>query len=121
MRIIIATFGLAFSMFSWSKTANCDIQIQDLNSGTNYSLQYEIEYTVDAAGDRKEFSLPGNSYKCYLTFFTLESGTSLSCQLDELGHNYIQSDRSVISEDLAKNNLVFRFDKSHYLIESTCQ
>ncbi|MEE9332013.1 MAG: hypothetical protein V3U89_07260 [Methylophilaceae bacterium] len=120
-KILFALFGLAFSAQCWSMTANCTIEIQDVTSGTNYTVQHKIEYTVGLPGDRKEFALPGSSYKCYFTFFTLESGTSLSCQLDELGRNYVQSDRSVISEGKAKNNLAFRFGRSNFVIQSTCK
>lgn len=112
---------LLVSTQCWAKTANCSIETQDVSSGTKYTVNHNFEYTVGAAGDRKEFKLPGSSYNCHITFFTLESGTSISCQLDKLGHNYIQSDRSVIKEDLAKNNLTFRFGKSHFVINSSCK
>lgn len=120
-KILIFIFTVSFSVQCWAKTANCNIEIQDVSTGTKYNVPHKIEYTVSAAGDRKTFNLPGSNYQCYFTFFTLESGTSLSCKLDELGHNYAQSDRSVIKEGFAKNNLTFRFGKSHFVIESSCK
>ena len=120
-KILLFIFALSFSAQCWAKTALCNIEIQDVSTGTKYNVTHKVEYTVGAAGDRKEFNLPGSNYKCYLTFFTLEGGTSLSCMLDELGHNYVQSDRSVIKEGFAKNNLTFRFGRSHFVIKSSCK
>ena len=48
-------------------------------------------------------------------------GTMLSCQFNELGHNFVQSDRSAVSEGFAKNNLSFRYQSSFYVLQSHCK
>lgn len=120
-KTLLFIFSAFFSVHVLANSAICNIQIQDVSTGTKYNVTHNVEYTVGAAGDRKVFKLPGSNYECYFTFFTLEVGTSLACKLDETGQNYVQSDRSVIEEENAKNNLVFRFGKSHYVIESWCK
>ena len=45
----------------------------------------------------------------------------LACQLDELGHDFVQSDRSAIDEGDAKNNLSFRYKSSFYVLKSFCE
>lgn len=120
-RILLFIFAVSFTAQCWAKTAICNVEIQDVSTGTKYNVTHKVDYTVGAAGDRKEFNLPGSKYKCYLMFFTLDNGTALSCELDEHGQNYIQSDRSIIKEGNAKNNLVFRYGKSHFVIKSSCK
>jgi hypothetical protein len=112
---------LAFAPLSWADTAKCNIVIEDVNAGTKYNIEQKFTFKPGADAQRKHFKLPGSNYSCTLAFFDLESGTMLSCQFDELGHNFVQSDRSVIDEKHSKNNLSFRNKASFYVLESICK
>lgn len=111
----------ALSPLSWADAALCNIEIEDVNTGTKYTVEQNFTFKPSSDAQRKHFKLPGSNYSCTLAFFNLESGTMLSCELDELGHNFVQSDRSVIREKLAKNNLSFRYKSSFYVLVSICR
>ncbi len=113
---------LAISLHSWADTAVCTIVIQEVNAGTKQTIEHTFIFKPGAhEGQRKHFTLTDRPYLCTLAFFNLNSGTMLSCQFDELGHNFVQSDRSVINEAHARNNLRFRYKSSFYVLESVCK
>lgn len=100
---------MAFSPLLLADTTKCTIEIEDLNTGTKYIVEHKFSFSQGAAAQQRHFKLPGSDYSCTLAFFDLDSGTTLSCEFDEFGHNFIQSDRSVVTEKQAINNLSFRY------------
>jgi hypothetical protein len=120
-KLSFAFLLLAFSSPAWADTANCTIEIEDVNAGTKYKIENPFTLMPDSEAQRKHFALPGSNFSCTLAFFDLKSGTMLSCQLDEMGHNFVQSDRSAIDEQSAKNNLNFRYKSSFYVLQSYCK
>lgn len=112
---------MAVSSLAWADTANCTIEIENVNAGSKSKVEHSFTFKSDAEAQRKHFALFGSKFLCTLAFFDLNSGTMLSCQLDELGHAFVQSDRSVISEVSAKNNLSFRYKSSFYVLQSYCK
>ena len=122
LKFIFAFSFIAFSSLAWADTAKCTIDIEDVNAGTKYKVEQTFIFKPSSESQRKHFTLPGSSqFSCTLAFFGLKSGTMLSCQYDELGHNFVQSDRSVIDEGHQKNNLSFRYKSSFYVLESYCK
>lgn len=120
-RLIVTFFLFSISVPCWSDAVNCFVRIYDVVRDTKYTIQEEFNLPVKASGETKHFKLPGTTYKCSLIFYGLDSGTSLSCQFDEMGHNFVQSDRTVIDEKSPKNNITFRFDANNYVIKSSCE
>ena len=120
-KLSLAFLLMAFSSLSWADTAKCTIEIKDVNLGTKLKVEQSFTLKPGSEAQRKHFALPGSNFSCTLAFFDLKSGTMLSCQLDELGHNFVQSDRSAIEERFAKNNLSFRYKSSFYYFESYCK
>ena len=112
---------MAFSSLAWADTANCTIEIENVNAGSKSKVEHSFTFKSGSEAQRKHFALPGSKFSCTLAFFDLTSGTMLSCQLDELGHTFVQSDRSVIGEVSAKNNLSFRYKSSFYVLQSYCK
>jgi hypothetical protein len=112
---------MAFSTLALADTAKCTIEIEDVNAGAKYNVEQNISFNEGSAAQRKHFKLPGSNYSCTLAFFNLDSGTMLSCEFDELGHNFVQSDRSVVTEKQATNNLSFRYKASFYSLKSICK
>lgn len=112
---------MAFSSLAWAGTTSCTIKIEDVNAGSKSKVEYSFTLKSDSETQRKHFVLPGSKFSCTLAFFDLESGTMLSCKLDELGHHFVQSDRSAIGEESAKNNLSFRYKSSFYVLQSYCK
>ncbi len=112
---------VVWAPLSWAGTAKCNIEIEDVNAGTKHTVEQKFAFKSGSDAQRKHFKLPGSDFSCSLAFFDLESGTMLSCQLDELGHNFVQSDRSAVDEKLPKNNLSFRYKASFYVLESICK
>ena len=112
---------MAFSSLAWADTANCTIEIEDVNAGSKSKVEHSFTFKPGSEAQRKHFALPGSKFSCTLAFFDLKSGTMLSCQLDELGHHFVQSDRSAIVEGTAKNNLSFRYKSSFYVLRSYCK
>lgn len=111
---------MAISSVAWADIAKCVIQIQDVNLGTKYKVEQSFTVRLDSEAQRKHFALPGSNVSCTLAFFDLQSGTMLSCQRDELGHHFVQSDRSAIHEGRAKNKVSFRYRSSFYVLKSDC-
>jgi hypothetical protein len=120
-KLPFALMLMAFPSVAWADTANCIVEIEDMNAGSKYKIEHSFRFKPGFDAQRKHFALPGSGFSCTLTFFDLNSGTMLSCQLDELGHNFVQSDRSAIDEGPAKNNLSFRFKSALYVLESLCK
>lgn len=120
-KLLFVFLLMAISSIAWADTAKCAIEIQDVNLGTKYKVEQSFTFQPGSEAQRKHFALPGSNFSCTLAFFDLKSGTMLSCQLDELGHHFVQSDRSAINEGLAKNNLSFRYKSSFYVLESNCK
>ena len=112
---------MAFSSLVWADTTSCTIEIENVNAGSKSKVEQSFTFKSGSEAQRKHFALPGSKFSCTLAFFDLKSGTMLSCQLDELGHNFVQSDRSVIGEGSAKNNLSFRYKSSFYVLHSYCK
>ncbi|MCW9058534.1 MAG: hypothetical protein OQL11_06665 [Gammaproteobacteria bacterium] len=112
---------LVLSSPAWADTASCTIEIEDVNSGSKSKVEHSFAFNSGSEAQRKNFVLPGGQFSCTLAFFDPRSGTMLSCKLDELGHEFMQSDRSGISEGGAKNNLSFRYKSSFYILQSYCK
>ena len=112
---------MAFSSLAWADKANCTIEIENVNAGSKSKVEHSFTFKSGSEAQRKHFALPGSKFSCTLAFFDLTGGTMLSCQLDELGHTFVQSDRSVIGEVSAKNNLSFRYKSSFYVLQSYCK
>ena len=121
MKILLLLLTLTAYSTAWaanSAKGKCDIVIEDVGSG---GAKYKLEQTYSSATRfRKSFKLPGTNYSCTHAFFGLEKGTMLSCELDELGHHFIQSDRTSIDESKPKNNLNFRYKTSFFVIKTDC-
>lgn len=111
----------AISSTVWADTAKCVVKIEDVNRRTEYKVEQSFAFNPGSEAQRKHFALPGSAVSCTLAFFDLKTGTMLSCELDELGHHFVQSDRSALKEDLPRNNLSFRFKSSFYVLESSCK
>ena len=120
-KLLIAFALMAFSSLALAGTANCTIEIEDVNAASKSKIEHSFTFKSVSEAQRKHFTLPGRKFSCTLAFFDLKSGTMLSCQLDELGHHFVQSDRSAIGEGSAKNNLSFRYKSSFYVLESYCK
>jgi len=120
-KLSIVFLLMATSSVALADTAKCTIEIQDVNLGAKYKVEQSFTFKPGSEPQTKHFALPGSNFSCTLSFFDLKSGTMLSCQLDELGHHFVQSDRSAIKEGLAKNNLSFRYKSSFYVLESNCK
>lgn len=120
-RLIVTLVLFAISVLCWSSEAGCVIRIYDVVSDTKYTIQEEFTLPVKRFGQTKHFDLPGTKYRCSLKYYGLDSGTSLSCQFDENGHNFVQSDRTVVDEVSPKNNLNFRLNGDNYVIKSLCE
>ena len=118
---LILLFSL-YSCLSLADTAVCTVEIQEVTSGVKQKIEHTFIFKPSSnEAQRKQFELRDNSFTCTLAFFNLNSGTMLSCEFDELGHNFVQSDRSVINEKHSKNNLSFRYKTVFYVLESACK
>jgi hypothetical protein len=121
MKTIIPALPLLLaSMYCKAKTALCRIEIQNILTGAKQTIEQVFELSGNQPSQRKHFNITGSEIRCTLVFIGLGSGTALGCELDELGHNYIQSDRSTIQESQPKNKLTFRIGNSYYELASTC-
>lgn len=120
IRTAFTVLCLLLPFYSWSASGHCEIEIEDVNAGTQYTVKHDFKSGEDDWAERKYFSLPGSSIRCTLAFFNLGTGTMMSCELDELGHHFVQSDRSAISEKNPKNYLTFRFETYFYVLQSSC-
>jgi hypothetical protein len=112
---------MVFSCLAWADTANCTVEIGNVNASSKSKVEHSFTYKSGSEAQRKHFVLPDSNFSCTLTFFGPDSGTMLSCKLDELGHIFVQSDRSSIDEISAKNNLSFRYKSSFYALQSFCK
>ena len=121
IRIAVAALPLSIWSYCWSAEAICEIEIEDVVSATTYSVEHSFESGIGFAAQRKHFDLPGSKIRCTLAFFNLDSGTMISCELDELGHHFVQSDRSVLDEQNPRNYLSFRYQSHFYVLKSSCQ
>ena len=120
----VIALGLMFSLYSClslADTAVCTVEILENYSGVKQKIEYAFSFKSGSKKAQwKHFKLSDNSFNCLLAFFNLSSGTMLSCQFDELGYNFVQSDRSGINENHSKNNLSFRYKAVQYYLESAC-
>ena len=105
------------------KFAHCDIVLIDLIGGDKSVILEAFSLIPDPDriwADRRHFGLPGIADgRCTLAFFP-DHGTSLSCEMDPLGLQYVQSYRSMQKEFPNKNQLIFRFNDVHVSIDVTC-
>lgn len=118
---LILLFSL-YSCLSLADTAMCTVEIQEVTSGVKQKIEHAFTFKPGSnEAQRKQFELRDKSFTCTLAFFNLNNGTMLSCEFDELGHNFVQSDRSAINENRSKNNLSFRYKAVFYVLESSCK
>lgn len=105
------------------KFAHCEIVLIDLIGGYKFVIREAFSLIPDPDrmwAERRHFGLPGIADgRCTLAFFP-DHGTSLSCEMDPLGLQYVQSDRSMQKEFPNKNQLIFRFNDVHVSIDVTC-
>ena len=71
-------------------------------------------------GERHHWKVEKTEVNCSLAYFGLKSGTMVSCQFDPMGHEFIQSDRSVLNESPI-NNLSFRVKGHQVYLETICE
>ena len=116
----VVFFVFVFVANCYAESAKCSIDIED-GKGTHYEINEEFEFAAGVAGDRKTFKLPGSDIECNFVFFDKKTGTALACELDEIGQNYVQSDRSLISETEIYNNLTFRYNSKLFTIKTYCK
>jgi len=122
---LVLTFSLIAESTASENTADagkviCRVEIQ---VGVAYA-PHTIEEVFDASiddGQRVMFQVPGRDYTCWLAWFTNKGGTSLSCQFDDTGIRFAQSDRTALDEYPAFNNLRFSDDGVVVHIESECK
>ncbi len=118
---LILMFSL-YSCLSLADTAVCTVQIQEVTSGVKQKIEHAFTFKPGSnEAQIKQFELRDSSFTCRLAFFNLNSGTMLSCEFDESGHDFVQSDRSAINENQSKNNLSFRYKTVFYALESACK
>jgi len=121
-KFLFAFLLVGISQHARAEKASCVVSIEDVNARATYTVEYSFDFERSSSqGQFRHFALPGRKYACTLAFFTLESGTMLSCALDEVGHHFVQSDRSVIDEERSRNNLTFRYEGSFFSLESKCE
>lgn len=127
-RICLVLLFVVFSPRVFADTARCKVKIENVTSevqsktAAKQIIEFTFEFSPGANAQRKHFELPDGQYRCTLAFFDLDSGTSLSCERKgDLGHTYVQSDRSGIREHSARNNLIFRDRASHFVLDATCK
>jgi hypothetical protein len=101
--------------------AYCTIEIEDENGGVKYKIEQQFTYTGESHAQKKLFKLPGSKYNCSFTFVNLSIGTMLSCGLDEVGYNFVQSDRTGNKEVGVKNSLTFRHNNNFYKLAASCK
>jgi len=122
IRLLIFIFLLGATSISWAETAKCTIEIEDINSGSKYTVEQNFHLKTGTTTQKKHFALPGSQYSCTLAFFDLRSGTMLSCEDNrDMGHSFIQSDRSTLVEGRAKNNLTFRNKDYFFSLSAHCK
>jgi len=122
LRFSIFLFIFSVTSVSWAETAKCTIEIEDINSGSKYTVEQIFQFKTGTTAKRKHFALPGSQYSCTLAFFDLHSGTMLSCEDNrDMGHSFVQSDRSTLVEGRAKNNLTFRNKDYFFSLSSSCK
>ncbi len=120
---------LFFNVATAKPTTECVVNIEDINTGTTYKVNGRNEknsidnlifgYTVRFV---VPFSLPSKGYSdCMLKYLDENSGTSLSCAFDELGHHYVQSDRTSDDDKPRKNSLTVRYKDLHFDINAVCK
>ena len=116
-----------FSPHSWADTAKCTIEVEDVNAevelkaATKYVIEQTFSFNLGTGAQRKHFDLPDGRYSCTLAFFDLNSGTALSCGRKTSEHTFVQSDRSDIHEQAARNNLTFRDGNSYFVLNAACK
>lgn len=115
---------LLFTMYastSSAEVANCEITIEEVNARTTYEIKHSFTFIPNPDwAQRKNFQLPGYEHTCTLAFFDFDLGTMMSCELDETGHHFVQSDRSGISNDNTRNHLTFRYKSEFFVLEPIC-
>lgn len=119
--VVLAIAQIPISSAAWGSGATCLIEIEDFESATVFTVEHTFRESATDAIQRKHFPLPGKGRRCTLQWFNSEFGTSLSCELDELGQTFVQSDRTVIDEGTGKNSLRFRIGKAFFDIKSECK
>ena len=120
LRTVFTAWCLLAPMYCWSAEAKCEIKIEDVHSGTTYTVNHAFTSREGFWAERKHFDLPGSPIRCTLAFFDLHTGTMISCELDEPGHHFVQSDRSALKEKNPKNHLTFRYKSYFYVLKSSC-
>ncbi len=107
---------------AWAGSATCNIQIEDVNKATKYSIEHEFIYEPEGRAQRKHFEIPGNDYLCTLMFHELNNGTMLSCEYrNDGGLTFFQSDRTVLKDKDVTNNLSFRHKSAFISIKTKCE
>jgi len=119
--IIAFTFSVLIGDVVAAADSLCRVEVKDINSSLSFQLDYELNEDPDAVAQRRLFSLPGNGRQCILVWFDSKSGTSLTCELDELGETFVQSDRASISEEESKNYLLFSIGDAFFQVNVLCR
>lgn len=118
---ILISLVILLSSSALADEADCTIEIEDVNTGTKYKIDHHFTFTQESKAQWKYFKLPGSTYNCNFAFFNLGIGTMLSCELDEAGNDFVQSDRSGNKEVGIKNNLTFRHNNKFYTLLASCK
>lgn len=98
----------------------CQIDIKDVWSSLTFRIDHKFEEDTDGVAQQRLFRLPGDGRSCTLVWFSPDTGTSLMCELDELGETYIRSDRTEVNEKEPKNFLLFSVGDAFFDISVVC-
>lgn len=132
MKIGIVLLLLSISGLSHADIAECEIEIEDINSSVLKKklvktsrlefFSFEVGASALTSTQRKYFKLPGNHYNCNLAFVDLNSGISLACESAEnQGYTYFQSEQGGNAGKSSKLFLTFRHADSHFTISALCK
>lgn len=122
LKIVISFLMIGITSMSWAATALCKIEIKDVNKASTHRLEYKFTFKKDGDIQRKHFEIPGDEYACTLAISGNQKGTMLSCEyMADMGHTFFQTDRSVLSDRIATNNLAFRHKSAFIVVETRCE
>ncbi len=104
MKFLFSVFVVMMSIDTYAKPEKnyCNIAI-DTSREAETILQAKF---ISGRSNLYKFQVPKTSFSCNLKFFDSNSGTVLTCftENDPLGP-FVQSDRSLVREKHAQNNL----------------
>jgi hypothetical protein len=120
-----------FNVATAKAITKCVVSMEDIGTGTVYKIERKkssedkqsiAELLTGAESIVIDFNLPSKLYgECSFKYLDQDSGTSLSCWFDKLGHHYVQSDRTSDDDSPRKNSLTVRYKELHFDINAICK